>query len=133
MIDRIERDLLLPAPPERVWDLITDSGWLADEVALELTAGGGARFVSDGAVKDGWVEEATPPVDAEGGSGRLAFWWSAGEEVATRVELTLEPAEDGCTLLRVSEARPLELLDAVGIPLPGSGGASYGPALLAAA
>ena len=44
MPDQIERELLLPAPPEQVWEVITGPGWLADEVALELFPGGEARF-----------------------------------------------------------------------------------------
>jgi hypothetical protein len=36
------------------------------------------------------------------------------------------------SLLRVVETRPLHALDLVGIPLPGTGGAGYGPALVAA-
>ncbi len=36
------------------------------------------------------------------------------------------------TRLRIVETRPLEVLDLVGIPLPGHGGARYGPALVAA-
>ena len=63
---------------------------------------------------------------------RLTFWWSAPDESASRVELTLTPLDEDTTQLRVVETRPLEVLDLVGIPLPGNGGqSSYGPALLA--
>ena len=62
----------------------------------------------------------------------LAFWWGRHGEPATRVELTLEPDGDGLTCLRVIEGRPLEVLDLVGIPVPGSGGQARGPAMLAA-
>jgi len=96
MVDRIERELLLPAAPEDVWEVVTGSGWLADEVELELLPGGEASFRSDGETKTGWVEEA-----------------------ATRI--------------RVVEARPLEVLDLTGIPLPGSGGAGCGPMMVATA
>ncbi len=47
------------------------------------------------------------------------------------MELTLRRAQER-TLLRVVETRPLELLDLVGIPLPGASGPAYGPALVAA-
>jgi hypothetical protein len=47
------------------------------------------------------------------------------------VELAISQSEAG-TLLRVVETRPLQALDLVGIPLPGTGGATYGPALVAA-
>jgi uncharacterized protein YndB with AHSA1/START domain len=129
MTDQIERELLLPAPPEQVWEVIVGPGFLAEEVSLDLVPGGEARFADDDDVRTGWVEEAEPPDD--GDPGRLAFWWSADGEPASRVELTLEPEADGYTRLRVVEARPLEVLDVVGIPLPGSGGARRGPAMLA--
>jgi hypothetical protein len=48
------------------------------------------------------------------------------------VELVLSPTDRGTTWLRIVETRPLEILDLVGIPLPGPGGAHYGPALVAA-
>lgn len=124
MTDQIERELLLPAPPQRVWKVITGPGFLADEVEFELEPGGEARF---GDEHTGWVEEC---IEAE----RLAFWWSADGEPASRVELTLEPEADDHTRLRVVEARPLEVLDVTGIPLPGAGGgAQRGPAMLAVA
>ena len=123
MTDQIERELVLPAPPKQVWEVITGPGWLAGEVELELEPGGEARFGDEDEVRTGWVEEAVEPE-------RLVFWWSADGEPASRVELTLEPSEDGYTRLRVVEARPLEVLDVTGIPLPG-GGARRGPSMLA--
>ena len=126
MPDRIERELLLPATPEEIWDAVTSPGWLADEVSFDLRPGGDASFRSGSAVKEGWVEEALEPA-------RLAFWWASAGEPATRVELTLSPAH-GATRLRVVETRPLDLLDLVGTPLPGNGvrSSSFGPALVAA-
>jgi uncharacterized protein YndB with AHSA1/START domain len=125
MTDQIERELLLPAPPEQVWDVITTPGWLAGEVELELFPGGEGGGVEGDGEREGWVEEAVP-------GERLVFWWSADDEPASRVELTLEPAADGYTRLRVIEARPLEVLDVTGIPLGGpGGGAQRGPSMLA--
>jgi uncharacterized protein YndB with AHSA1/START domain len=139
MTDRIERELELPASADEVWQAVTDPAWLAlwlaDEVTLELTPGGEARFRTGDQVRSGWVEELSPPdpAAAEGrGTGWLAFWWAQGEEPASRVELSLIPIERDRTLLRVVETRPLEILDLVGIPLPGLGGATHGPALVAA-
>jgi uncharacterized protein YndB with AHSA1/START domain len=131
--ERIERELLVPAPPFEVWELIVASGWLAEEVSLELFPGGDARFVTDGEVREGWVEEVISPEDTSGWSGRLTFWWANGEDVATRVELTLEPEENGQTRVRVIEGRPLDMLDVTGIPLPGAGGANPGPVMLSLA
>jgi uncharacterized protein YndB with AHSA1/START domain len=124
MSDRIERDIWLPATTEAVWDAVIGDGWLADSVWFDLQAGGDARFESDEEVKTGWVEEVVAPV-------RLSFWWARDDEPASRVELKLE-SRDGGTRLRVIETRPLEVLDLVGVPLPGVGGPTYGPALVAA-
>lgn len=125
MTDRIERELELDAPVDEVWDAITGDGWLADEVQLDLSPGGEAAFSSEDGTRSGWVEEVLAP-------SRLTFWWSAGDQPASRVELTLVPDEDGGTRLRVVESRPLEVLDLVGIPLGRQGGATFGPALVAA-
>ncbi len=125
MTERIERELFIDALVEDVWKAITADGWLADEVELDLRPGGDAVFRSNSALKEGWVEEARAP-------RRLAFWWAPDGEPASRVELTLEPAPDRATRLRVVETRPLDVLDLVGVPLPRPGGAAYGPALVAA-
>jgi uncharacterized protein YndB with AHSA1/START domain len=126
MSDRIERELSVSAPAERVWEAVTGDGWLADEVQLDLRPGGDALFRAEEGVRTGWVEEALAPC-------RLAFWWASDRDPASRVEITLESGDDGAsTTVRVVESRPLELLDLVGIPLAGPGGASFGPALVAA-
>ena len=133
MNDSIARDVELETSPDRVWDAISDPArlreWLAEEVELVLEPGGEASFIVDGAPRTGWVEEVSPPDDT--GSSRLVFWWQAIDEPASRVTIELEPTQDG-TRLRVEEARPLEVLDLIGIPLPGSGGQMSGPALVAA-
>ncbi len=136
MTDQIERELELPASIEQAWRAMTDpawlSFWLADEVSLELWPGGDARFETGDRTRTGWVEEVSAPAAGDrGASARLAFWWSHDGEPASRVELTLTALEQG-TRLRVSETRPLEVLDLVGVPLPGQGGARFGPALVAA-
>ncbi len=53
MTDQIERELLLPAPPQQVWEVITAPGWLAGQVEWELSPGGDARFEDDGATRTG--------------------------------------------------------------------------------
>ena len=133
MVDQIERELVLGAPADDVWQVVTSSGWLADHVSFELVPGGEASFSSEDWSKSGWVEEAVTPRHGEDGSGRLIFWWSSNGEAATRVELTLEPDGERTTRLRGVEARPLDVLDVVGIPLPRTGGSSPGPAMLVAA
>jgi uncharacterized protein YndB with AHSA1/START domain len=133
MIDSIARDVELETSPEAVWDAISDPErlreWLADEVALTPVPGGDASFVVDGQERTGWVEEVSPPDEA--GAARLTFWWQAAGEPASRVTIELE-AIDGGTCLRVQETRPLEVLDLVGMPMPGSGGQGGGPMLVAA-
>jgi uncharacterized protein YndB with AHSA1/START domain len=143
MTDLIERELELPAPPEAVWEVLTDPGWLqewlADEVSLQLSPGGDARFRIGEETRNGWVEEVTPP--SEGATGRLAFWWETGGGEAgdmSRVALELTHLAQG-TRLRVVESRPLDVLDLVGTPLGGHtdtvgdlGGERFGPALVAA-
>jgi uncharacterized protein YndB with AHSA1/START domain len=124
MAERIERELVVEATPEEVWEVVLGDGWLADEVKLDLRPGGEATFRSTAEQRAGWIEEVSH-------AHKLAFWWARGDEPATRVELTLLP-EDGATRVRVTETRPLEILDLVGLPLPGTGRSSYGPALVAA-
>ncbi|MFL5862840.1 MAG: SRPBCC domain-containing protein [Solirubrobacteraceae bacterium] len=137
MTHTIHREIELPATVQDVWEAVTDpdalSEWLADEVSLDLRPGGEARFVSGDEIRRGWVEEiAPPPVGEDAGSGRLAFWWAVDDEPASRVCFTVAGREDGTTVLRIVETRPLAVLDLVGVPLPGHGGARFGPALVAA-
>ena len=132
MTDRIERELLLPVRPAEVWDVVTGPGWLADAVHFELFPGGDAHFRWRESAKTGWVEDALRPENEAQRGGRLVFWWAAGDDPATRVELTLEHADEQATRLRIVETRPLELLDLVGTPLRGAGGRYFGPALVAA-
>ena len=136
MADLIHRELELAATPAEVWPALTDpvwlQSWLADVVLLELWPGGEARFTIGEHVRTGWVEEVTAPAldEPDPGSGRLAFWWAQDGEPASRVELELTATDTG-SRLRVVETRPLQVLDLVGIPLPGTAGSTYGPALVA--
>ena len=137
MTDLIHRDLRLAATPAEVWAAVTDpsllASWLADAVRLELWPGGEAQFTIGDRVRAGWVEEVTAPSADRNppGVGRLAFWWAEDDQPASRVELELTATSAG-TRLRVVETRPLQVLDLVGIPLPGTSGSNYGPALVAA-
>ena len=137
MTDLIERELDLPASPEEVWNVLTDpawlESWLADAVSFELWPGGEAQFTIGDRVLDGWVEEVIPPAGEgeERAFGRLAFWWAQDGEPASRVELAVSATASGTRLI-VVETRPLQVLDLVGVPLPGHGGSRFGPALVAA-
>jgi uncharacterized protein YndB with AHSA1/START domain len=136
LTDSIERELELSAPVDRVWLSLTEAEllaeWLADDVILELWPGGEATFRFGDETREGWVEEVDPPGPSGERPARLTFWWAADGEPASRVAVSLVPTEQGTTLLRISETRPLEILDLVGVPLPGFGRTNYGPALVAA-
>ena len=132
MIEQVERELDVDASVQEVWDAVTGDGWLAEEVRFELHPGGDASFRSGQDEKSGWVEHVSAPQPEEGRAASLTFWWASDGEPATRVEVTICETEDGATRLRVVESRPLELLDLVGVPLPGSGQGSFGPAMIAA-
>jgi uncharacterized protein YndB with AHSA1/START domain len=121
MTDRIERELELDAPIEEVWNAVISDGFMAEDVVIDLRPGGGAQFGE----RSGWVEEALAPA-------RLTFWWSQGDEPASRVELELDALDGERTRVRVTETRPLDRLDLVGVPLTRIGGSSFGPALVAA-
>jgi hypothetical protein len=133
MTDRIDRELVVSAPLDQVWQIITSDGWLADRVELDLVPGGEARFTTGHGERAGWVEEARSPDQSGEAGARLVFWWSAHGQPASRVELRLDPDGDQATRLSLTESRPLEVLDLVGVPMPDSGGGSYGPSLLVAA
>ncbi len=139
MTELIERELQLPYNPDEVWTALTDThwleSWLAETVELDAHPGGDARFVVDGEARDGWVEEVTPPVagDGSGRPGRLTFWWQAPDASPSRVSIEVIATDQG-TLMRVVEARPMDVLDLVGLPLPGGssfGERRFGPALVA--
>lgn len=135
MNERIERRIELPASIEAAWTALIDPAWLnrwlADEVDLDPRPGGGARFRVGMSERNGWVEEVSPPAEGDGETARLVFWWTVDGEPASRVELELVAAEAGGSELRVTETRPLEILDVIGMPLPGRG-TSHGPMLVAA-
>jgi uncharacterized protein YndB with AHSA1/START domain len=115
---QVERETVLEASTDEVWDALTDerllSEWLADDVELEPAAGGSARFrFADGSEREGRVlrveEERT-----------LAFTWARPGEPETEVDITLEPLVSGETRLMVVEraiaGAPVALSGAVWAP-----------------
>ncbi|HEY6779861.1 MAG TPA: SRPBCC domain-containing protein [Thermoleophilaceae bacterium] len=98
----VERELVVPDEPERVWESLAQPEWLGENASIELEPAGEVRA----GTRSGFVEEVDAP-------RRLTFWWNAEGEESTRVELELLPDADG-TRVRVVESRPLALLDAVG-------------------
>ncbi|HEY7631725.1 MAG TPA: SRPBCC domain-containing protein [Thermoleophilaceae bacterium] len=130
VIHSVERELLVPGEPDEAWEAVADperlGAWLGGDVELDPVPGGDFHITfDDGSERTGFVEE----IDGE--AHRFAFWWRRpDDELATRVEISLDETEDG-TLVRVIETSPLAALDLVGIPLPGF--RANGPTALALA
>jgi uncharacterized protein YndB with AHSA1/START domain len=120
MQDEVERETVVPATLEEAWRAVIESDWLGEQATIDPTPGGDVS----GGGRSGFVEEAEAP-------RRLAFWWRAEGEDATRVEIELEETADG-TRVRVAETRPLAVLDAYGSDLGAAIGV-HGPQALAAA
>ena len=95
----IEREIVLPAPPEEVWDALTEperlEEWFATEAELDPRPGGAGVFRwGDGDERRAVVREAVP-------GERLALDWEDGGAVV----LELEEAEAG-TRVHVVETAP---------------------------
>jgi uncharacterized protein YndB with AHSA1/START domain len=101
-MDTIEREVVVGGTPEEAWRAVIDSDWLGEDAHVDPRPGGEV----ESGERSGFVEEADAPC-------RLSFWWGTDDEDATRVEIDLEEHEDG-TLVRVTESRPLALLDLYG-------------------
>jgi uncharacterized protein YndB with AHSA1/START domain len=117
----VERELTVPDEVEDVWESLSEPGWLGDDAQIELREAGDVRAGE----RTGFVEEVDAP-------RRLVFWWSAPGEEGTRVEIELDQAEAG-TSIRVTESRPLEILDGrdLAVELGGAWGGGAGPVALA--
>jgi len=92
----VNREVVLPVPRERAWELVTEPAeletWLADEVEFEPTEGAPVRTSEDGEVREGVVEH----VEAQ---ERIVFTW--GESI---VEWRLDD-DPGGTRFAVTEHR----------------------------
>ena len=108
-MDKVERRVELPVPPEEVWPALSEgprlSAWFGAEIALEPRAGGRATFRWPDGRERGAVVEVVEP------GRRLVFRWMPFERLADgraavvgagRVEFELEPIGRG-TALRVRE------------------------------
>lgn len=106
--DRIERETLIAAPLERVWELVAQPGfWVADKASLPGTvAREGESMVARNSEHGDFpvrVEKVEPPT-------YLAYRWASAfpgdelhEDNSTLVEFTLTPEGDK-TRLRVVES-----------------------------
>ncbi len=101
--DRVERQVDIAAPPERVWELVTRPGWMINDGAIidhEVERDGDVDVVHD-------TVHGTFRIRAE----RLephsyaAFRWLAGEgEGSTLMEFWIEERDAGGVTLRVAES-----------------------------
>jgi uncharacterized protein YndB with AHSA1/START domain len=103
MTKTIQREILIPQPREQVWRALTDSAKLAEWMfPNDFAPRAGHRFTFrvppnpkvnfDGMIVRCEVLECEPP-------SRLAFSWSAGGLVDTRVSFRLETDGDGTRVL----------------------------------
>ncbi|HEY6030354.1 MAG TPA: SRPBCC domain-containing protein [Gaiellaceae bacterium] len=95
----VTRELVLPAPPEEVWEALTDPERLEEWFANEVERDGDALVYrwGDGEVRRATIEESDEP-------RRLGFRWAdpdGGEE--TLVTFELEEDDEG-TRLTVTES-----------------------------
>ncbi len=103
--DSIEREVILPVPPARVWAALTRAdqlgAWFGTQASIDLRPGGEVVFTWDGSTgprgRSRGVIEIVEPMQ------RFAFRWQADPDEAhmTRVEFTLEPHAEGTRLLVV--------------------------------
>jgi uncharacterized protein YndB with AHSA1/START domain len=99
----VVRELVLPAPPDEVWEELTDAErleeWFATEVELDVEEGGKGHFRwENGEERHAVVEEVE-----EG--RRLAYTWADESGQETHVEFTLDEVEEG-TKVVVTESAP---------------------------
>ena len=97
----VNREVLVDAPADEVWEALTEAAaleeWFANDVELDVRPGGEGTFRwDDGSERHARVER----VEAE---RLLEFWWWSENEQATLVAITLEPAESA-TVVRVTES-----------------------------
>ena len=105
--DSVRREILIAAPPELVWSIVTEAqhlaGWFSDEAEIDLRPGGAMLLTWHGhGSYPAHVETVDPP-------HTFAFRWVRREHTdlgpgsSTLVVFTLSP-EGGSTRLRVVES-----------------------------
>jgi uncharacterized protein YndB with AHSA1/START domain len=110
--DRVEREILIDAPPDVVWSVITEpehvGSWFSDSAAIDLRPGGELVLTWEEHGTEHWrVEKVDPPhfvsfrwlrrMQGQGGDTELR------EENSTLVEFSLAAEGEG-TRLRVVES-----------------------------
>jgi uncharacterized protein YndB with AHSA1/START domain len=105
--DRISREVVIDAPPEKVWTIVSEprhvARWFSDEAEIDLRPGGAMLLTWHGhGAYRGRVDVVDPP-------RRFAFRWlrrednEPGDGTSTLVEFILVPEGAG-TRLRVVES-----------------------------
>lgn len=91
----VRREVLLDAPVDDVWRALADdaglTGWLADEVDLDVVAG------ATGTVRDAGGPLRPVRVDEVREGRGLSLVWSDEDEVETLVDIALAPADSAGT------------------------------------
>lgn len=99
--ERVERETVLPADPDEVWEALTDDDrlaeWLGEEVELEPVEGGEVSVDDSDGERSGTVETV---IERE----RLTFTWALPGEHPSRVDFAIEAVPAG-TRLVVTETR----------------------------
>jgi uncharacterized protein YndB with AHSA1/START domain len=94
----VERETLVEASPEEVWEALTDEDrleeWMAPEVELDPVEGG------EIAVRDG-DDQRTGTVETLEEAERFAFTWSRLAEEPSFVEFTIEAIPGGTRVIVV--------------------------------
>jgi uncharacterized protein YndB with AHSA1/START domain len=97
----VERERILDADPERVWDALTDdyllADWFAPGATLDPVQGGEVAFDCEEGERSGTVRI----VEEE---RELAFTWARPGEGESLVTFTLEPLETGTRLIVTERA-----------------------------
>ena len=98
---RVERETVIDATPDEVWEALTDeerlAEWLAPEVELDPVEGGEVLVRDADGERPGSVESV------EEGE-RLAFTWERPGEGASLVEFTVEAVPAGTRVVVVETA-----------------------------
>ena len=116
MAEPVRREVVIAAPPEAVWEALTDAGelaaWFGAEADVDVRPGGPVRFRwADGSERRGLVVEVDAPK-------RLVFRWrelrrspeGLAMADATVVVFTLEREHDA-TRVTVTESRGVVAAD----------------------
>ena len=99
--DSVSRSIEVPAPPERVWEVLTDGDLLGvclgGIATIDAQPGGEVTFVDDSFARVGSIDQFIE-------DARLSFIWYTDERDPTEVVIDLEPSEGGTTV-RVTEQK----------------------------